>query len=86
MRRVFSKRSRLGDHGNHLAADDAAVVSGLALISEGDLADNKGVDGVVLAHADILAWHDLGTALADDDLAWARSSAVPKLDAKVFRV
>ena len=62
------------------------IKANLALIGERDLAVLKGVNSMVLAHADVPTWEDICTALTDDDLACASRSTYVKLNAEVFRI
>ena len=48
---------------------DAVLLSGFARVKERECAFNQGKNGMVFAHADILARMILGAALTDDDVA-----------------
>src|SRR6266481_2439186 len=60
----------------------------LARLVEDDRAVDQREEGVVLAHADILAAMELGAALADDDVAGPHVLAAELLDAEAapFRI
>ena len=66
------------------APDDMSVVVSLASVAEVNGTFAASEEGVVLAHADILAGHDRGAALTDDDFAGRYLLAVTSFDAKIF--
>ncbi len=63
--------------------DDGAT---LLLTTNGELdgAVDQCEQGVILAHADVIAWVELGTALANDDVAGFDQLTAVALDAKSF--
>lgn len=84
--RLFQESALRGNDVHNLLLDDTAVKVGLAAAPEGDLADNHGVEGVVMANLNVLARLDLSTALTDDNHAWASCLAIRKLNAEKLRV
>ena len=66
--------------------DDAAIKSHLSALFEGNLSCNGGVKRMILADTNILAGHDLGTALAHDNHTRAGCLAVSEFNPEVFRV
>lgn len=57
-----------------------------ALLHEGNRSFRDRVKGVVLADANAGSCMNFGSALADDDIAWANGRAVTTLDAETFRL
>ena len=55
--------------GDVLACFSKLHVDATAILIEVDVAINTCMDGVVLAHVNIVAWVPLGATLADDDVA-----------------
>ncbi len=75
----------LGDVDDLL--DDGCVVEvDLALGRHRDGAVLQGKEGVIPAHADVLAREDIRTALADEDGAYTRRSTRSHLNTEVFRI
>ncbi len=55
-----------------------------ALLHEGNGTVRNGVEGEVLAGANVLSWVDLGSALTNDDFANLNLHTVGTLDSKAF--
>jgi len=64
---VFIYDLRLDDVDD-LLPHDVVVVAGLALCAELDFAFLEGEEGIILAHANVLAREDRGASLSDNDL------------------
>jgi len=56
----------------------------LALVAECDCTVFESKEGVILSHADVLAWEDVGTALADQNLPDLSKGTWGNLDAEIL--
>ncbi len=86
MGEVVSLCSCVRDNIHCLSRDDLSVETNLSGITEGNLAVRHSEDGVVLTEVNVLAGHDLRTALADDDFTDAYGVAIGTLNTQVFWV
>lgn len=83
---VFYEGVLRRDDVDNLFLNNTAVKVGLAAATEGNLADNHGIEGVVMANLYVLSGLNLGTALAHNNHARTSCLAIRKLNPEELRV